>query len=137
MSEDFVVREQNRQVLITKAVEAAEAVLREANETDPDVSAYIWYKTGAQLLMKGLSEGIDRRVMLSDMGLTKLVTLDPAVPIVSEHAETKCHCGRDMRYEPVAFNSEDMTLVCTGCFDVPRLCRCIKLSSQVVSKTAL
>lgn len=132
MSEDFVVKEQKRQLLISKAVETAEYVLNDAGETDPDVKAYLWYKTGAQLLLKGLAEGIDKRVMLSDMGLTALVELKIPEPILND--VKLCGCGRPLWLDQEVTDSTEpfeACAVCSGCFNLPSICDCKKLAGQL------
>ena len=128
MNKDFVAKEQHRQEVIARAVESAEYILKDAGFTDPDVIAYLWYKTGAQLLLKGLAEGIDKRVMLSDMGLTALVALEPTPKPVEEHQLKLCSCGRYITWSD---NELDPIQICSGCYRYPEQCDCKKLTGQL------
>lgn len=132
--QDLIQKEQARQEHIKAAVKAAEDVLSALGDLSDDERCYLWYKTGATLMRTGLIE-VDKRMLLADAGVLKLVKLEPE-PMPKPEEALKCHCGRTLTLSVADVDYQTEIYVCVGCFNVPRTCSCKKLAGQPLSVAA-
>jgi len=127
-------RELGRQKTIEAAVEAALAVLQQYfddNDSNPDVESYLLYKTGANIMMKGLA-AIDNRVFINDLTGFQIAEVRSTPVKIKAEEYPPCTCGRKVIGE-----NEHMVFappVCVGCFKLPAECTCKKLATQAHAK---